>query len=1704
MPKPVTIGNEIWFSSIDNNAKTSFTMSEQLMKEAADKLDRSGINYYAFSVGEAARICVNSADTDKLLSVLGDKTAGLIKPQSIQKPYTPPEKNIIGNAEYRYIPQKTYHSTDTDIALRTAYELEKQNIQYSGNVYNSQKTTLTVSKPDYKKLLEIEKQILYARNTTFNELIEKRSFNHEEVHHSESEQQLQSSSSERENDEVSRLKGSGQIRSDETEIHARGTSGTAERSSRIGETVSLSEPVREGGAVSDPTAGRNNDSDRQRIPDSREVGKSSENDRTEKQLPSGSRGNDQGRDDIQLNIVGNTPYKEIKDKIYYNNIVTEELYNKYIKSTIDELGVPYSGQVKNGMVTFTVSAEDALTFERFMNVARNLYLIESALTEKGFSDDQISNLRDYTADAAALDFIIIDTYLDPKYSNEQLSKLAEKAIGLKKINNIFSEEYANAHKELERLTQKFDVQISFKEKGFNEDQQNHLLAAIDKGLDISLVSAIENSFSVEDIDILTDHLISGNYAEAAEFVRNRDKQEHPPADTEDISSHDNDVSQTSEEQKIETPELTDKEKAFLSGDIVPFMAKSVLAWDEIEDLGYCLYEKDYIDRHTPIEKAMYGNGLDEPVLYDMAKRMQSGEDIRKELALALLGNQHTFITNSYNEFKVEYGDDYITAKYGNAERQISYEELGNAFFSLIENEYNDIVRDRTIEDLQDNIPKLPAETAHQLIEAFDKTARPDWENNLQKQRQIRRALYDILGDDEYAQKAFDSIADMKYNVKIGKSAEQLTEIDIKPEVETDNEIVWTPITETEDENGRATSYSTKYNGKFYWITQNADGGYDIEADFGHSILNVGEKYSDFPTRFLAEEAFEDYIADVLSAEQETEITEPFNASPEKKQTEITDQISLSEEHSEPENNDAAERKHEDVQYFADAFGINVQQLDALIAAKPTEDTVNQYGRLNALIQTVDREKAAAIVDPDKTLMPHHVNRHIFFAVRNFILYGTMPETMRKDQTKENDTYITQSEDAASEERAESNENSDEYRNKVSSVYEYEVQNNLPESERMTTWADGQPVPTAKPEYKDGIGISENLISDRYDEIKSEERSVSPDQELSVGDIIETEGKQWSVTKIDGDFSIYLHNLDENALDSDMAIIGNWKEKLDYRLIPKDEISADINRDFSQLSLFDEIPDVPEKNSPETNLPIEKDAAEKHNFHITEDQQSGGAKTRFHNNIEAIKTLKTIEEENRLASPEEQEVLAKYVGWGGLSQAFDEHNDKWSSEYKELKMLLNPEEYNAARASTTTSFYTSPVIIEEMYNALGNMGFKGGSVLEPSMGVGNFFGLMPEEMRNSTQLSGVELDSISGRISKQLYQNANIQIKGFEKTDFKDNSFDIAVGNVPFGDIQIADKRYDKHNFKIHDYFFAKTLDKVRHGGVVAFITSKGTLDKQNDSVRRYIAERADLIGAVRLPNNAFKSLAGTEVTSDILFLQKREEPVIGAAPEWTKLGHTADGLQINKYFEDHPEMILGKIVEGNKLYGNKDTMCVPTEGQDLKKELHQALAKLQGRIEPNKTSHEYSNEEQISGIIPANENIKNLSYAVLDNKLYYNNNSDLIPVQNSAKYKRIYGMAEITACVRNLLDIQLNGAGDNEIKSAQERLSSLYDSFTAKYGNLSDKANVSAFKDDISAPLLLSLEKTENGKVIGKADIFSKRTVRPETSLMTMTAQNSL
>lgn len=513
-------------------------------------------------------------------------------------------------------------------------------------------------------------------------------------------------------------------------------------------------------------------------------------------------------------------------------------------------------------------------------------------------------------------------------------------------------------------------------------------------------------------------------------------------------------------------------------------------------------------------------------------------------------------------------------------------------------------------------------------------------------------------------------------------------------------------------------------------------------------------------------------------------------------------------------------------------------------------------------------------------------------------------------------------------------------------------------------------------------------------------------------------------------------------------------------------------------------------------------SEKHNFRITDDNLGvGGPKEKFRNNMAAINLLHELEFENRLATPEEQEILSKYVGFGGLADAFDESKANWADEYKELIVTLSPEEYAAARESTLTAFYTPPVVIRAMYEALGNMGFSEGNILEPSCGIGNFIGMLPDNMQKS-KFFGVELDSLTGRIAQQLYQKSGITVQGYENASLPDSFFDVAIGNVPFGQFKVIDKKYDKNNWLIHDYFFGKTLDKVRPGGVIAFITSSGTMDKKNSNVRKYIAQRAELLGAIRLPNNTFKANAGTEVTSDILFLQKRDT-LVNDEPDWVHLDRDENGNEYNKYFIDHPEMVLGEMVMESSQFGHSLT-CKPYEDRNLSDLLSEAVQNIHAEI----TEFDVSEIGEVEdNSVPADPNVKNFSFTVVEDKIYYRQNSRMNPVDVSATAEnRIKGMIKIRDCVRELIRLQTDDYPDSAILSAQDRLNTLYDDFTKKYGLLNARANRLAFADDSSYCLLCSLEIVgENGELKRKADMFTKRTIKPHVKVTSVsTASEAL
>ena len=668
--------------------------------------------------------------------------------------------------------------------------------------------------------------------------------------------------------------------------------------------------------------------------------------------------------------------------------------------------------------------------------------------------------------------------------------------------------------------------------------------------------------------------------------------------------------------------------------------------------------------------------------------------------------------------------------------------------------------------------------------------------------------------------------------------------------------------------------------------------------------------------------------------------------------------------------------------------------------------------------------------------------------------------------------------------------------------------NPKEKEHYPQWLESQEERRAKiEETKRNREILSNAPPEQEVELAEKEPEEAEQlqdvkYEYHLGDKVYIGASEYEILSVDDervmlyDYDVPLFNKEFSRTEFDRKVREN---PMNEHLIVKEEPAEERNEkepeplvpaweQKKKVKGFDLHPDVP--------------MADRHTFNLRENEvETVGKKERFRRNIMAIQLLKKCQEENRFATPEEQIILSKYVGWGGLSEAFDENNSVWATEYLELSSVLTPEEYASARESTLTAFYTPPEVITAIYKAMEQMGFKEGNLLEPSCGIGNFIGMLPDAMQDS-KIYGVELDTISAGIAQQLYQKTTIAAQGFEETNLPDSFFDGVVGNVPFGDFKVSDKRYDKHKFLIHDYFFAKSLDKLRPGGVMALVTSKGTMDKETLAVRKYIAQRAELLGAIRLPNNTFKGNAGTEVVSDILILQKRDR-LIDIEPDWVHLDTDENGIKMNSYFVQHSEMILGEMKMVSGRFGMEAT-CVPYENADLAAQLDDAVANIHGEI----TEYEVEEElEEEDNSIPADPTVRNFSYTVVDNKIYYRENSRMTPVEVSATAEnRIKGMIAIRNSVRTLIELQTEDYPDSEIKAEQERLNRLYDTFSGKYGLINSRANTSAFSQDSSFSLLSALEIIgEDGELERKADMFSKRTIKPHTPVTSVdTASEAL
>lgn len=1506
--------------------------------------------------------------------------------------------------------------------------------------------------------------------------------------------------------------------------------------------------------------------------------------------------------------------------------------------------------------------------------------------------------------------------------------------------------------------------------------------------------------------------------------------------------------------------LTDEEKAFLQEDLAANLAKAPLAWDEIESLGYVFFEDGYLDKFPSSEKSIYGNGLTEPELYALARRMQQGEDIRKELAVALLGIQRGFERQNDKPFSATFGETELTAVYGNARKTISYESVGDAILSLAESEYQDIVQRRTIDDLRHRLPTLTSDAAAEhLIQAFYDAKMADWQGDPVKENRMKKALYAILEDEEQTEKAFASIADMKYNYKVLPEKETVSDsvtmvwnkewftesslfsdfIEANPDASF---ALTNAVLEFLDEKQHTERSNPKLHAGWYKKTNftisgtldgeefHYEGRFDIGdgkgtgggslidhiRDFNQGVLDAQRfPYNDAEHQETARETL-DVLVPFLEAHaqltpEETQILEEFKAKNPIRTAETLQEIAAEKPAASPLGLEVGDvirydGKRREIEEIDDRHitmkdldapdfgGVILGQSDELVydgwqqdmltkgfeilyrASQkaelqsnvrewylhtfPTDDLGKDiaadvafsdlYGRKSTEIyeilgieDSVIRERVEdqlrEITSPtekieipvvknlaqlkrtvkagmefeitdhtrpeyvgekriitgvstvdftsrklDETGEPYGKDIHMDFGKAknwnfdeneltayledgsllmqfHFVEPGMLTEKSRDPELDKAINYIndfcmdeysseadlsdlsnifiayTTDEDTDMEiqvtadleqfrmlyaygnsiVRTEQYESLEEMNRNVLSVLDFNDLVTLPDDEKESVhteplsreaalqlelmrgtgfvggkfrvskyYADRQPnqkefAVFLKDEYGIGghSGITPIYMANhgasgieielethekytyKWNEVAKEtaalldagtyitskdiqrhirdakdtiehfdpvydtlaslenakaalrkyepealaEETAAPEKEpemttksdVAIGDRFRnlTTGEICEVVGLTGALPWITSDCTVSRTSGSFVVTENisYERLLDTTLFEKVESQTEVEEQAEDPVFSEE--------QPESNAELPQ------NYRITSDTLGIGLpKERIEANLLAIRTLQELETEQRPATEAEQEILAEYVGWGGLKQVFE----TTSSYYDEVKKLLSPEEYAAARESTLTAFYTPPAVIRAVYQELERIGITSGEILEPSCGIGTFLGLCPESMQNC-HFSGVELDSISGRIAQQLYPQSAIQVNGFEKTHFQDNAFVAAVGNVPFGDFSVYDAAYDSHHFLIHDYFFAKTLDKVCPGGIVALITSKGTMDKENASVRQYLAERAELLGAIRLPNTTFKYAAGTEVTSDILFLRKRTEPMT-EQPEWVQLKPDANGIRINAYFADHPEMILGEMQMTSGRFGVEST-CADTLRNSLSMELERAVNRLPVPPVPVPV------KESVEMPFVSAENVRNYSYAVMDGKLYYKKDGIMLPFSpeltnlTKAEQKsttdaeaRIRAALPIRDCLRDLVTLQLNGAEDTEVRSKQREMERYYDQFVQQYGRLTEKKNRRILEVDTGYTLLSALEKVdEKGKFVEKTDLFTKRTIRQKYQITSAdTAQDAL
>lgn len=1590
MNKMKRYGNPYWQEATDNRDKTVAVMREDTFQQIQQALDKSGLNYCAYSDGSNTMIAVNSSEIDHFKNVTG-LDESLCRLQKSGKEHIPQDKNIIGNTDYKYIPQKSYISEDREIILKMAELANKANISFSARIYPSGKGVMTVSQADISQINAIQDAVKAMRK-----------------------------------------------------------------------------PM---------------------IQNSRQASQE---------------------------IIGNRPYREIRNRQFMISPLTHDKYHK-IEPKLYERGAEFSGLIRDGKVMFTTEKENAPHFQAILRQTICENQILENLQNMGLDNQQIQALSSSIGIAARNNMAnVIENYVSKDYDITQLGTMNDLLIGY--LDQSDTSRFLDNSRQLDLLLsakQEFDLQIAQREELVSADE---IVLPEPDSVSLRFGDKDQNWFT--ESDLLVDFVNENpemSFALANAVLGYLDEKQHTERDIADLKVGWYKKTDFTVTTMIDGQEFRHSGR-FDIGDGVGTGGGTLI--DHIEQFAKNAVE---IAAFVPVEKEVEPPAIAdfrakteehfkfynfkpfeiENMVKDFAQRIFEENGINAEVhGAAVAGSRSRGLENADSDidvvlevdsdlkedalFNIIHEEALTLEGYTIDINPIKADETGTleTYLPTAEAYLADKAQSTELSDLdiaKQHIADYYDREFGELAEFSDLSNislayTTDEEHNLPIQVYADLEQYRLIFE-------YDGnvVRDEQYNSLAEMNENALSVLDFNDLVSlSDDEIASVIPTKTSDLPFKVGD-DIEFQGKAWHIDS-------INENRGRIMLS-----RDTGNVIMPQEGLETFLSEVVeSANRHAGIENLEQSDTEKVHESIVDTDTLDTADKSIANGKEPEQKSGlltfDVYIYDRESGTNspmrCQAKNTAEAKKIADEYINRWNLVDAEITDVQ------LVAPEKELVKDE------------------PITEKSSETEISDDAPLFDENAIADAGLGFVADDKEFKPFGNGKQEYE---------QLTLFGESEPVnPSVSAQTITPVQYGEPVADvNRFEELHKEIMRGSgfeggkfriaaffQENHPSTQEFADFLKNEYGTGGHTSDGNIFSVDHDSKGMQFTVRSKDNGisKETFDFSWTEVAKLTADLIQHDKYITQ-DDIDRRNQRKTEKSNIKPESKikADEKtQNFTITDDNLGeGGAKTKFKNNLLAIQTLKQIESEDRTATPEEQEILSKYVGWGGLAQAFDSENEQWSKEFAQLSDALTPKEYEDARKSVLDSFFTSPAIIDGIYEALDMFGFNGGNLLEPSCGVGNFLGKIPSEMAEHTNIYGVEIDSISGRIAKQLYPDADIQITGFESTHFQNGSFDAAVGNVPFGDLNFPDKQYG--TTKLHDFFFAQTLDKVKEGGIVAFVTSKGTLDKKDESFRMQLAQKADLIGAVRLPNNAFKANAGTEVTSDILFLQKRSAPP-EELPDWVHLGKTEDGLRVNSYFAENPEMVLGTIVEGNKLYGrNDDTMCIPIEGADLRQQIHEAVQKLDTQISAVKTNEVFRfSDKQVT--MTAAE-LRPFSFFKDDKGDIYLKggesklgNFDVSKVMDtkSKDYDRMTAFIDLRDTVRELLKVQADDLPENEIKAVQQKLSVQYDDFYKKYGLLHSRKNRSVLRDDCSYNLLLTLEKDfDKDKLIAKSDIFTKRTVRP-------------